>query len=95
MKTIIVVFGDANPKPNCTKQYCFRTSADLKPGDKLRSRDYDSEITVMDVLDKDYKYYHQISGDMSNERTSTYQWPIKTLEVCEKNNDVIYATIVK
>lgn len=95
MKTIIVTFGTGEARPNCTKKYCFRTNSDLKPGDVLRSRDYDSEITVMDVLDKDYKYYNQISGEMSNEITSTFQWPIKTLEVCEKKDDIVYATIVK
>lgn len=92
MKTIIVTFGDQS---RTLKRYCFRTEADVKPGDVLRSSEYDSDIHVVFVLDKDYKYYHDATGDMSNEITSTHQWPIKTIQVTEKKDNVIYAHIVK
>lgn len=94
MKTIIVVFGN-NPNPSCNKQYCFRTEADLNIGDKLRSSDYDTDITVTDVVEEDYTYYNQVTGEMSNKRTSTLQWPIKTIEVGEKKDNVVFATVIK
>lgn len=96
MKVITVIFGDAeNATPRNTQKYCFRTKSDVKPGDKLRSRDYNHDMTVMDILDKDYKYYHADTGDLSNEITSTRCWPIKTLKVVKLNDSVTYASIIK
>lgn len=95
MKTIIVIFGNPSVVTSAnTRKYCFRTDSDVKPGDKLRTPQYDSDITVMDVLDEDYKYYHQDTGEMSNKITSTRQWPIKTIKVVDKSTDAILASIV-
>lgn len=92
MKTIIVTFGN----PTCTtKKYCFRTDSDVKLGDVLRSSQYDMDMHVVYVLDKDYRYYNATTGEMSNEITSTQQWDIKTIQVTEKKDNVIYAHIVK
>lgn len=96
MKTIFVVFGDlltANCYNNLgAKRYCFRTESDVKAGDVLKSPDYDTPMTVVNVLDKDFQYFNKVTGELSSELTSTCSYPIKTIEVVECKSDVVYAT---
>ena len=38
-------------------------------------------MIVVDVLDKDYQFYNQITGELKFEVTSTKDFPIKTIEL--------------
>ena len=93
MKTIFVVYGsDVSRAANdCkTKRYAFNTEADVKVGEVLRAKEYSSDMVVKEVLDKSFKYYNNINGDLSNELTSTSFRAVKNLKVVDNaDNDVI------
>lgn len=95
MKTIFVVFGAMLPADSYNKlqakRYCFRTESDVNVGDILKSPDYDTPMTVVNVLDKDFQYFNKVTGELSSELTSTCSYPIKTLEVVECKSNVVYA----
>ena len=51
-------------------------------------------MIFFDILNTDYKYYNNQTGDLSNEITSTMCYLIKTIVIRAKEEDVIYATKV-
>lgn len=102
MKTILVVYT----KTSCVavnevnnpqhQKYAFRINGavDVQVGDILKSPAYSSNMIVVDVLDKDYQFYNQITGELKFEVTSTKDFPIKTLEFTEKDNLTEFASFV-
>lgn len=83
MNTIIVVF-----EGTCKKKYAYNTESKVAVGDILVSPDYsNSKMTVVDVLDKSYKYLNPDTGELSNEMTSLNQNFIKTLKVVADKAD--------
>ena len=75
------------------KRYCFNTESDVSEGDMLSSKAYQTPLQVVTVLDKDYKYYNETTGDLSNEITSTAQREIKDLVIQDKQkDDAVYAS---
>jgi len=97
MKTIFVVYGnDTRAYNDCkTKRYAFNTESDVKVGDKLNSREYSSDMVVKEVLNTSFKYYNNLTGDLSNELTSTAFRDIKTMEIVDRDENVIYAIKVE
>lgn len=96
MKTILVVYTNQKlsvEQINNQKmqKYCFRTDSEVKVGDILRSKNYSTNMVVTDVIDQDYKYYNQQSGEMVNVVNSTKCYPIKTLVLREEDELVVYA----
>lgn len=96
MKTILVVFSNdamTIEQINSRKmqKYCFRTESEINVGSVLKSNNYEKKMIVTDVINADYKYYNSLTGKLSNEITSTKCYPIKTLELREESENVVYA----
>lgn len=98
-KTILVIYTNSKIKKESdirkAKKYAFNTSSNLNEKDLIDSKDYNSYMQVVKVLDKSYKYYNASNGDLSDEFTSTSQWTIKNLEIREDLEDIVYGSIVK
>lgn len=82
MNTIIVMFEGP-----CTKKYTYNTESKVATGDVLVSPDYSNKMTVVDVLDENYKYVNPDTGELSNKMTSLKQNLIKTLKVAADKTD--------
>lgn len=65
------------------KRYAFNTEDDVKVGDRLNSSSYSTEMTVVEVLDTNYKYYNLSSGDLSNKLNSASLRKIRTMKIVE------------
>ena len=99
MKTIFVIYTKkviTDPKELCKyKKYAFNTDSEIKVGDLIKSPDYDTPMQVILILDKSYKYYNSVSGDLSDEINSTKQWLIKDLVIRESSEaNTVYGEIV-
>lgn len=98
MKTVIVVFTgariDSLKSIGSMKKYSFNTDADLSVGDMIKSAIYTTTIQVVAVLDKSFKYYNALTGDLSDDYTSTNQWLVRTLVIGKEDADVVYGTII-
>lgn len=90
METVIVKFGTGS------KQYCFNAEG-LNVGDKITSDKYSGQtITVVRKCSKAFKYYNELTGDLSDEPTSTRQFEIKTLKPKVKEDiEVVYYTKIE
>lgn len=71
----------------CTKKYTYNTESKVATGDVLVSPDYSNKMTVVDVLDENYKYVNPDTGELSNKMTSLKQNLIKTLKVAADKTD--------
>lgn len=99
MKTILVVYTDQKlsvEQINSRKmqKYCFRIENEVEVGDVLKSKNYNTNMVVTDVVDKDYKYYNAQTGEMTNSINSTKCYPIKTMVLREEDESVVYASKV-
>lgn len=99
MKTILVIYTDAKVLKKkdlrAKKSYSFNTSSEVKVGDMISTDEYNTNLQVVKVLDKQFKYYNRATGEMSDEFTSTQQHEIATLELREDNHDVVYGSLIK
>ena len=96
MKTIFVIYSYDTDKSledlKSKKRYVFRTNDDLQVGDIVKSDNYDANMVVVEVLNKDFLYFNKSTGELSNELGSTQQYPIRTLQIVDKSSaDVILA----
>lgn len=99
MKTILVVYTNERlsvEQINNRKmqKYCFRTESEVTVGDVLKSKNYNANMVVTDVVDADYKYYNAQNGEMTNSINSTKCYPIKTMVLREEDESVVYASKV-
>lgn len=97
MRTIIVVFTNTLlTKEECRsmKKYAFKTSDEVKEGNLINSAKYNTAMQVVRVLDREYKYYNQSTGELSDTYNSTQQWEIKTLAIREEDDSIVYGKIV-
>lgn len=98
MKTIMVIY--TNNRTNSTKEvnskpkYSFNTEANLKVGDIIKSSQYSSNMQVVSVLDKCYRYVNCKTGDLSMECNSTNCFVIRELVIQDKEENKIYGTLV-
>jgi hypothetical protein len=100
MKTIIVIYS--NEKLNNKidigkhKRYAFNISSKIKVNDLIESSDYDTNMQVIKILTKPYKYYNRTTGELSDTYTSTAQWEVRTLIIRDNNPDetVVYGRIL-
>jgi hypothetical protein len=98
MKTILVVYTNkllSKSEIAKVKKYSFNTSTDLKEGDMFSSPSYDTNMQVVKVLDKDFKYYNANTGELSDTFNSTAQWEIKILVIREEEDEVTYGNLIK
>jgi len=78
------------------KRYSFNTESDVKVGDEVKSSAYSTNLIVVGVLDKSFKYYNAGTGDLTNELTSTRCYAIKDLKIIEGGTDEeVVGSIVK
>lgn len=98
MKTILIVYS--NKKDLTTvemmrlKRYSFNCETEVKVGDILKSDEYDTDMVVVKVLDKNYKYFNGSNGELSDNFNSTSQWEIRDLIIQdEKESNTVYATL--
>lgn len=99
MKTILVIYTttkitDAKSLRQ-SKHYAFNTDSDISEGDMLDSKEYSSYMQVVKVLDKNYKYYNNSTGELSDNFNSTSQREIANLEIRNDNNNIVYASKVE
>ena len=95
MKTIIVCYTNNildSSNIGTVKKYAFNTKNSVEVNDFLQSAAYTTNMQVVKVLDKSYKYFNQATGELSDEYTSTAQWFIKELAIREDDSNVIYAS---
>lgn len=99
MKTILIAYTNKSSltakEIRGIKLYTFNTEDDLKVGDRISSESYTTNMLVVKVLDTSFKYYNSVTGNLSNEFTSSLDREIATLVIREKASDVIYGTLVK
>lgn len=97
MKTILVVYTNVKRTTDQykgMKKYSFNTEADVQIGEMLETSAYDTKLQVVKILDKSFKYYNAVTGEMSDEFNNSLQWEIQTLDIqtkAKKNDSVILA----
>ena len=98
MKTIIVIYTNnrinSSKEVNSKPKYSFNTNSDLKVGDIIKSSQYSSNMQVVSVLDKCYKYVNCKTGDLSMECNSTNCFAIRELVIQDEEENKIYGTLV-
>ena len=98
-KTILVIYTDSPIKDKREigkrKKYSFNTNSEVKEGDMISTPEYTTKLQVVKVLDQAYTYYNGVTGDLSNDFTSTSQWTIRQLELRDEEVDVIYGKLVE
>ena len=98
MKTIIVIYTNnrinSSKEVNSKPKYSFNTNSDLKVGDIIKSSQYSSNMQVISVLDKCYRYVNCKTGDLSMECNSTNCFAIRELVIQDKEENKIYGTLV-
>ncbi len=91
METILVVFTkkklESTSEINRLKKYAYNTKSYLQEGDMISSKNYDSLLQVVKVLDQAYNYYDGTTGGMSNEPDSSNSRRIKELVLNQVNDD--------
>ena len=97
MKTIIVIYTNnrinSSKEVNSKPKYSFNTNSDLKVGDIIKSSQYSSNMQVVSVLDKCYRYVNCKTGDLSMECNSTNCFAIRELVIQDKEENKIYGTL--
>lgn len=95
MKTIFVIYTNKKlDENNHIKRYCFNIKDDIKLNDMIKSNNYSSAMQVVSILPKTYIYYNDATGELSNELNSTLQREIRTIEIREDNDKVIYGKLL-
>ena len=98
MKTIIVIYTNnrinSSKEVNSKPKYSFNTNSDLKVGDIIKSSQYSSNMQVVSVLDKCYKYVNCKTGDLSMDCNSTNCFAIRELVIRDEEENKIYGTLV-
>ena len=98
MNTILVVYTNelslSKKDIRTKKAYAFNTNSTLKEGDLIKTKEYDTRILVIKVLENAFKYYNSTTGELSNDFTSTAQREIVTLEIREDDEEIIYGSLV-
>ncbi len=98
MKTIIVIYTNnrinSSKEVNSKPKYSFNTNSDLKVGDIIKSSQYSSNMQVVSVLDKCYRYVNCKTGDLSMECNSTNCFAIRELVIQDKEENKIYGTLI-
>lgn len=98
MKTIIVVYTNkeslSDKEIRMARKYAFNTESDVSVGDRIESSDYNTNILVVRILKRSYKYYNQNTGRLSiytNKYMSTAQNEIVKIVISEsKDENVVY-----
>jgi hypothetical protein len=95
MRTIFVIYtNEKKAKTAYDKRYAFNCESEVKEGDMLKSDNYKTNIQVVKVLDKSFKYFDRNSGELSDDLTSTNQFEIRNIRIIEApaDNDTIIFT---
>lgn len=99
MKTILVIYTNtkilSKKEIGKMKKYSFNTESEVKEGDMIKTKEYDTNLQVVKVLETSYKYYNSSTGEMSDQFNSSLQWEIRTLMIREEEEDVIYGQKIK
>lgn len=94
MKTILVIYTNTKVDiSNYKKRYAFNTNDNISIGDMLKSPQYATNMQVVKVLDRAFKYFNRATGDLSDEYISTNQFETRELKIASTTS-VIYATKV-
>jgi len=95
--TILVVYTNnktlTNSASSMLKRYSFNSASSISEGDIIESREYNTPMMVVKVLAEAFNYYNKATGELTNTLTSTEQREIKTLEIRDDDDDIIYGTI--
>ena len=99
MKTILVIYTNAKSVKRSEiaqyKKYSFNTEADLEVGDIIKSPQYNTNMMVVKILPRVYKYYNRSTGKLSNTFNSTNQWEIRPLVLREEDEMTVYGSLIK
>lgn len=98
LKTVLVIYTNVllkNKKERDSKKvYAFNSASDINVGDMIETKDYDTNLQVVGVLPRAFKYYNGSTGDLSDNYNSTMQKEIRTLEISEAEENIVYGTII-
>ena len=92
LKTIIVVYTATKltqKEANNLKHYAFNTNDNLKVGDMISSKDYNTPMQVIKVLNKAYDFFNLSNGELSDEYTSTAQRPIRKFIIRTDDDEAV------
>ena len=99
MKTILVVYTNkiaplSTKEISGLKTYAFNTESELNFGSIISSPDYDTNMVVVKILDKSYKYYNSATGELSDDFTSTLQWEVRKLVIRTEEETAVYGKLL-
>ena len=98
MKTILCVYTNtkitSSKELGKLKRYSFNTPDDLKEGDLIETKEYSTNLQIVKVLDKAFKYFNGSTGQLSDKFDSTSQWVIRTLKISEEDEEIILGKLV-
>lgn len=98
--TITVAFAnrrETNPPSvsQCQKRSHYSFNVDdtenIQEGEILDSPDYDNRMRVIKVLPVEYRYYHQVTGDLTDTYNSTQLRPIKRIKISSQPDSIVHA----
>lgn len=83
-KTIFVIYTNVKKESGSyDKRYAFNTESEVKEGDMLKTDNYKTNLQVVKVLDKSYKYFNRETGELSDVITSTHQFEIRDIKIVD------------
>jgi hypothetical protein len=92
-KTILVIYTDVKVNDLVyNKRYAFNTESDVKEGDMLNSPNYSTKMQVVKVLDKSFKYFNKVTGELSDDYTNSNQFETRDLVIINAEQSAIIAT---
>lgn len=100
MKTILVVYTNTalttkQISDKKLKKYCFRTEDAFVEGEMIESKAYGTKMQVTDIINTDYKYYNDVTGELRNDINSTQCYPIKKLVLRNDDEFTVYGKVVQ
>lgn len=92
LKTVIVVYTAtklSQKEANNLKHYAFNTSDNLKVGDMISSKDYNTPMQIIKVLTKAYNFFNLSNGELSDNYTSTAQRSIRKFIIRNDDDEAV------
>lgn len=87
MKTILVVYTNGSVG-RYDKRYAFNTNSVISKGDVLKSKTYSTNMTVVKVMDEEFKYFNKVTGKLTNDFNNANLYKIRTLKLVNNDNTV-------
>lgn len=97
-RTILVTFNHSRLTSakaiRQAKFYSFNSNSPMKVGDMIKLVGYETPVQVIKILEEEFKFYNSITGELSNDFTSTAQREIAIMELRSEEPEIIYGSII-